>query len=136
MAADRSVLPRVLVVDDSAPFRDVVIAALRRAGVEAAGAADGRTAWPLMESLRPDLVLLDLSMPDVNGRQFLRKLRTTAALCGTPVLLVSGRCESAHDPWQADRHLVGRLVKGRFGLSELVEKVRLALPAASVPATR
>jgi chemosensory pili system protein ChpA (sensor histidine kinase/response regulator) len=121
-----TVVRNVLVVDDSAPFRDVVTSALRRAGLDAAGAPGGHTAWPLLESLRPDLVLLDLSMPVVNGRQFLRQLRTSATLSHTLVVLVSGRA-AAGDPWQADRHVVGRLVKGQFGLSELVDRVKLAI---------
>ena len=76
------------------------------------------------------LILLDLSMPEMNGRQFLRRLRLVPRFSSTPVFLVSGLAESAAGSWGADRNVLGRLVKGRFGLSELVERVTRALAAA------
>jgi CheY-like chemotaxis protein len=80
----------------------------------------------ILGSVRPDLILLDLSMPKINGRQFLRRLRLDPRCPSTPVLLVSGSAGSAAGPWRANRHLLGRLAKARFGLSERVNRVALA----------
>ena len=119
-----------MIVDDSPLFREAVAHALKRAGIDSVAAADGAEAWAAMEAVRPDLILLDLSMPTMNGRQFLRQLRIDPRFSQTPVILISGLPESAAGPWAADRHLLGRLAKGRFGLSELVERVTQALTTA------
>jgi CheY-like chemotaxis protein len=120
-----------MVVDDSRIFRDVVMNALRRAGIEAAEAADGAQAWELLRTVRPDLILLDLSMPEVSGAVFLRRLRSDRRWAAVPVIVVSGRAESG-DSADLARHAVhGRLCKGRFGLSELVAKVAGVLASAS-----
>jgi CheY-like chemotaxis protein len=73
-----------------------------------------------------------LAMPNMNGPQFLRQLRLNARFSQTPVLLVSGLPEAATGPWAADRHLLGRLVKGRFRLTELVAIMAGAIASSAV----
>ncbi len=75
MAASRKI--RILIVDDSAVMRSLLRSVIMsNAGLEVAGAAgDGETALSVLQSLRPDLVLLDVEMPVMDGLATLRKLR-------------------------------------------------------------
>ncbi|HTZ45302.1 MAG TPA: response regulator transcription factor [Jatrophihabitans sp.] len=67
--------PRVLVVDDEAGLTDALVSALRFDGWDAAGALDARTALAMATERRPDLVVLDVMLPDLDGFEVLRRLR-------------------------------------------------------------
>ncbi len=84
---------RVLVVDDDARARDAVALLRAEEGYDATVAADGEEASGLLASWHPDLVLTDLNMPRLDGRELLRRVHTV--LPGTPVIVVSGR--GAHE---------------------------------------
>jgi DNA-binding NarL/FixJ family response regulator len=82
---------RVLVVDDHPLTREALASLLRGHGFEVAGlAADGAEAIELAASVRPDLVLLDLSMPGMDGLTALPRLRDAAPECEVVVLTASG----------------------------------------------
>lgn len=81
---------RVLVVDDEPTVREVVAGYLRRDGHEVDEAADGPTALALLESRPPDLVVLDLMLPGVNGLDILRRIRASGDL---PVIMLTARSE-------------------------------------------
>ena len=66
---------RVLVVDDDPIVAEVVVDYLRHAGLEPRHAADGPTALALAEEWRPDLVVLDLMLPGIDGLEVCRRLR-------------------------------------------------------------
>ena len=68
---------KVLVVDDEPTVREVVAGYLRRDGHEVFEAADGTTALELLETNPPDLIVLDMMLPGVNGLDVLRRVRTT-----------------------------------------------------------
>jgi DNA-binding response OmpR family regulator len=80
---------RVLVVDDDARARAAVALLLTEEGYDATVAADGEEASGLLASWHPDLVLTDLNMPRVDGRQLLQRVRNV--LPGTPVIVLSAR---------------------------------------------
>lgn len=86
---------RVLIVDDHPITRDALDSLLRAHGFEVAGvAADGEEAVAAARSLRPDLVLLDLAMPGVDGLAALPRLREAAPDCEVVVLTASGTEEN------------------------------------------
>ncbi|MGH2758162.1 MAG: response regulator transcription factor [Actinomycetota bacterium] len=68
---------RILVVDDEQNITDLVATALRYEGFDVEAVSDGRSALEATETFRPDLVLLDIMLPDVDGYEILRRLRTT-----------------------------------------------------------
>jgi CheY-like chemotaxis protein len=80
---------KVLVVDDNLPSRELIIDILRPLGLEVAEAADGITALVAARILRPDLVILDLTMPGMDGFAVLNELRHDPDFAGTPVLAVT-----------------------------------------------
>jgi DNA-binding NarL/FixJ family response regulator len=86
---------RVLVVDDHPLTRDALASLLTQGGFDVVGeAADGAQALQLAHDLQPDLVLLDLSMPGLDGLAALPRLRTAAPGCEVVVLTASGTEEN------------------------------------------
>jgi len=86
---------RILVVDDHPLTRDALASLLAQGGFQVVGeAADGSQALELAESLQPDLVLLDLSMPGIDGLAVLPRLRAVCPRCEVVVLTASGTEEN------------------------------------------
>ena len=87
----RRVSKRVLVVDDLSYMRDIQVLLLKEAGYTAIALATAREALDRLTELAPDLILLDLTMPGMDGRQFLRRLRAMPQWKTLPVILTTGR---------------------------------------------
>jgi DNA-binding NarL/FixJ family response regulator len=86
---------RILVVDDHPLTRDALTSLLRQGGFDVVGeAGDGAEALELAHDLQPDLVLLDLSMPGMDGLTVLPRLRSAAPRCEVVVLTASGTEEN------------------------------------------
>jgi len=82
--------PYILVVDDDMDFREGLRAALEMKGYQVEEAANGRDALEQIEKKPPLLVLLDLQMPVMNGRELLQKLRAAPETKDVPVVIISG----------------------------------------------
>jgi CheY-like chemotaxis protein len=83
-------LSRVLVVDDDATIRDALELALSDEGYEVEAAANGREALSVLAGWRPDLIVLDLTMPIMNGWEFCAEQRR-AGYFDVPVLVLTAR---------------------------------------------
>ncbi|HTN92792.1 MAG TPA: ATP-binding protein, partial [Sorangium sp.] len=92
----------VLVVDDNESNRAFLRDALGPLGFEVEEAEDGERALALVEERRPDLVILDLAMPDMNGDEIARRLRRTPALAGLPIVASSASVDEAQRRRSAD----------------------------------
>ena len=80
---------KVLVVDDNLPSRELIVDILRPLCLEVAEAPDGTTALAAARIMRPDLVILDITMPGMDGFEVLNELRHDPDFAGTPVLAVT-----------------------------------------------
>ena len=80
---------RVLVIDDDLPLRGMLAAALRQHGFQVLLAGDGAEGQRALTIHNPDVVLLDLAMPDVNGWDFLQRLQETGHIGRVPIIVVS-----------------------------------------------
>lgn len=85
------VTKRILVVDDMQYLRDVQVLLLNDAGYAATALSSAREALERLPDLAPDLILLDVSMPGMDGRQFLTRLRAAPQWRRLPVILTTGR---------------------------------------------
>lgn len=112
-------MARVLVIDDDTDIRDAVTEVLSLEGHEVYGAVEGEQGLVRCRLVKPDLVLLDLMMPGMNGWDFLRAKARDAAIAAIPVVVVSalGRV--------GELNVLGFLPKP-FGLDALVAVVRSA----------
>jgi CheY-like chemotaxis protein len=81
---------KVLVIDDEADVRTFLTTVLKKGGYETVTAADGAEGLEVARRERPDVVILDLQMPDKTGTDFYRKLTQDRQLADTPVIVVSG----------------------------------------------
>ena len=82
-------MAEILVVDDDRNLRETLGELLQGAGYRILKAADGREATALLQLALPDLILCDWKMPDVNGEQFLRSLRSQGILTALPVIIMT-----------------------------------------------
>jgi CheY-like chemotaxis protein len=85
------VAKRILVLDDMKYLRDVQVLVLNDAGYTTTALSSAREALDRLPELAPDLILLDVSMPGMDGRQFLARLRSTPQWQQLPVILTTGR---------------------------------------------
>jgi two-component system response regulator ResD len=127
--------PRVLVVDDESVVRDVIVRYLRHEGFETLEAADGATARHLIETQSPDLVVLDIMIPEPNGLELCRLIRSNGDL---PVVLLTARGEESDRITGLELGADDYVVKP-FSPRELVIRVKSILRRSSrtvIPAVR
>lgn len=83
---------QILVVDDEVAIREVLIEFLSEHGYAATGAANGREALQLVRTIRPQIILLDIAMPGMNGIETLKKLRQEFP--SAAVIMISGHADN------------------------------------------
>ncbi|HEX6032778.1 MAG TPA: response regulator [Anaerolineales bacterium] len=118
--------PRVLIVDDEPAVTDLLAYNLRKAHYEVVTAADGDAALQLAKESKPDLILLDLMIPEVDGLDVCRELRKSS---NVPIIMITARGE------EVDR-VVGLeigaddYVTKPFSVRELMARVKAVLRRA------
>jgi DNA-binding NarL/FixJ family response regulator len=81
----------ILIVDDEPRLREAVQAYLEDSGFTIQVASNAREAWQLIEQATPDLVISDIMMPQVNGYEFLKQMRSDARFANLPVIFLTAR---------------------------------------------
>lgn len=114
---------RVLVVDDDETIRRTLRINLRARGYEVEEVATGRDALATLDDAPPDLVILDLGLPDLDGVEVLRRVRARSRV---PVVVLSARQQS-DDKVEALDEGADDYVTKPFGMDELMARVRSAL---------
>jgi two-component system OmpR family response regulator len=115
---------RLLVVDDEPNIRELLSASLRYAGFDVATAADGQQALALAESFRPDLLVLDVMMPGLDGFGVVRRMRQNGR--HTPVLFLTAR-DGAEDKVSGLTLGGDDYVTKPFSLDEVIARIRAVL---------
>ncbi|HTR13884.1 MAG TPA: response regulator [Roseiarcus sp.] len=119
--------PRVLVVDDEPQIQRFLTVALNAAGYEPLTAATGVEAIRLAATSAPDLIVLDLGLPDRDGKDVLREIRQFSQ---TPVIILSARDREAEKIEAFDLG-ADDYVEKPFGIGELTARLRAALRHAA-----
>lgn len=119
--------PKVLVVDDEPQILRVLRPALTASGYQVVGAATAAEAFGALRDGMPDIIILDLGLPDMDGKEALRKIRV---LSNTPVIILSARDREAEKVMALDLG-ADDYVEKPFGMDELLARMRTALRRAS-----
>lgn len=119
--------PRILVVDDEPQLTRVLRTGLSSRGYEVRAAADGITAFETFNDWHPDLVITDLAMPNMDGFELCRRLRT---LSQVPIIVLSAKGDEKMKVAALD---IGAddFVTKPFGIDELLARIRASLRRAS-----
>ncbi len=120
---------RILVVDDEPMVREVLVTYLEREGYAVDQATDGKAALELAVSTRPDLIVLDVMLPEVDGFAVLTRLRQTSSV---PVILVTARTAEPDRIVGLELGADDYVVKP-FSPREVVARVRSVLRRAHAP---
>jgi len=117
----------ILVADDDADILLLVKAVLERLGHEVVAVGDGSEALASARARKPDLAVLDITMPALDGLEVLRRLRADAETSDLPVILLTARAQEA-DVRHGFASGASAYVKKPFSPRELAERVAQLLP--------
>jgi DNA-binding response OmpR family regulator len=123
---------RVLIVDDEPNIVSALEFLMEDAGLEVRTAGDGRDALALAAEFAPDLVLLDVVMPIVNGYEVCQRLKSDPATRGTRVLMLSAKGRDVEIAKGLELGADAYMTKP-FSTRDLMSKVRELLAAPPVP---
>ena len=136
---DAEHLKRILVVDDEADVTELLDYKFRQAGYAVRALNDPLRAIGLARDFRPDLIILDVMMPELTGVQLLRMVRADALLQDTPVIFLTAKAETA-DKVKGLESGADDYVAKPFDVRELMLRaqalLRRAKSAAAKPSTR
>jgi CheY-like chemotaxis protein len=122
---------RILLVEDDRFLRKAAEVRLRRAGYTVVTAADGEEAIATAKAMRPDLVLLDLIMPRMQGFEVLRVLRTEPNMDGVPIVVLTNLSQDADRERAMTQGANGYLIKSNMSLDALADAVGDVLKGAA-----
>ncbi|MFL7795110.1 MAG: response regulator transcription factor [Anaerolineae bacterium] len=117
----------VVCVEDEPEMIDLVKLILGRKGFELVGAVGGREGLETVRQLKPDLVLLDLMMPDMDGWEVYQKMKTDEELKEIPVIVVTAKAQSIDKVLGLHIAKVEDYVTKPFGPQELLQAVNKVL---------
>ena len=118
---------KVLVVDDNESLTTVLVDKLKLSGLDATPATDGEDGLNKALSLHPDIILLDLLMPKMDGLTMLKKLREDKWGKDCKVIVLSLVEEMDYISKAVEYNVFGYIVKTNYTLDGMVEKIKLAL---------
>ena len=113
-------------VEDDSSIRDIEVYALLSTGFEARGFEDGKVFWEALQSEQPDLVILDVMLPGMDGVELLRAMKTSEEFRDIPVIMATARGGEYDKVQSLDLGADDYLVKP-FGIMEMVSRVKAVL---------
>ena len=120
----------VMVVEDDADTRALLCRNLEKDGWAVHEAADGQQALAAMREVTPELILLDLMMPVMDGFQFLHELRQHEAWQNIPVIVVTAKDLTEDDQRMLNGKVAQILAKGAYGREQLIQDIRRLVAAS------
>lgn len=125
----------VLLVEDDEVAREMMRRMLEKAGWSVAEAENGRVALERVAECRPELILLDLMMPEMDGFQFIAELRQRPEAQKIPIVVITAMTLTETERQRLNGSVIQVLQKGAYSREELLEHVR-SLVAASLQVTK
>lgn len=122
-------------VEDDSSIRELMLYALRASGFEAEGFAEGNALFQALNQTKPQLILLDIMLPGMDGIEILKKLRGNPVTASVPVIMASARGTEYDKVVGLDLGADDYLAKP-FGMMEMVSRIRAVLRRSAPPADR
>ena len=116
--------PQILYIEDERATFDLVNQALKPLGYRVVRAASGRQGLTMMKKQKPDLLLLDLMMPDINGWDVYRAVKTDETLAGLPVIVISARLSEHERTVIADLPRADAYIIKPFDVEQVIRAVQ------------
>ena len=113
-------------VEDDASIRDIELYALQAAGFEAKGFDDGLSCWEALKTEQPDLIVLDVMLPAMDGIAILTKMKESSSLCKIPVIMATAKGQEYDRIRGLDLGADDYIVKP-FSIMEMVSRVKAVL---------
>jgi chemosensory pili system protein ChpA (sensor histidine kinase/response regulator) len=126
VAETAAVAPTIMVVDDSITVRKVTARLLKRQGMEVITAKDGVDAVAQLQERIPDLMLLDVEMPRMDGYELATQVRNTPELKHIPIIMITSRTGAKHRD-KAEKIGINRYLGKPFNENELLENINALL---------
>lgn len=119
-------------VEDDAAIRDIELYALGSTGFEARGFEDGTAFWVALQTEKPDLVVLDVMLPGLDGVELLKKIRTDSRLADLPIIMATAKGAEYDKVQSLDLGADDYIVKP-FGIMELISRIKAVLRRYKAP---
>ena len=117
----------ILVVEDDKFLRELLANKLIAEGFKIEGAVDGKEAFAVLEKGRPDLIILDIILPDINGFEILEKIRKNESWSPVPVIILSNLDQKEDIDRARSLGAIDFMIKANFSLNEVVNHVKKSL---------
>ncbi|HRF46343.1 MAG TPA: response regulator [Anaerolineales bacterium] len=124
---------RVVCIEDEPAMIDLIRLILSRKGYTVAGATGGREGLDLVQSSQPDIVLLDLMMPDMDGWEVYQKLKAHESTREIPVIIVTAKAQSIDKVLGLHIAKVDDYITKPFGPQDLIESIEKVLSRRTTP---
>lgn len=118
---------RVVCIEDETEMIDLVRLILSRKGFEVTGAVGGQQGLSLIDEMQPDLILLDLMMPDMDGWEVYQRIKANPDMSQIPVIVVTAKAQSIDKMLGLHIAKVDDYITKPFGPAELLESVERVL---------
>ena len=112
--------------EDDPSIREIIVYALRSTGLDAHGFEDGNVFWEALQETQPDLVLLDVMLPGIDGIELLTRMKALAQFRDIPVIMATAKGTEYDKVQSLDLGADDYLVKP-FGMMEMVSRVKAVL---------
>jgi two-component system response regulator VicR len=123
---------KIVYIEDKPEMIDLVKLILAKKGYEVTGAKDGRSGLQSIERVKPDLVLLDLMMPDMDGWEVFRSMKANPSMEQIPVIILTARAQSIDKVLGLHIAKVDDYITKPFGPNELLSSIERVLAKRNV----
>jgi DNA-binding response OmpR family regulator len=120
-STEKNPLARLLVIEDDQPIQELLATALKRKGYEVFAARDGAEAERVLDSVTPDLILLDLMMPRVDGWEFMKVVEGRGLKGKIPIIVISAHLRD--DPESVLGQGASALLPKPFDIEQLFDLI-------------
>lgn len=120
---------RIVYFEDDNDMVELVRIILGREGFQVDGVAEGQAGIKLVKEILPDLILLDLMLPDMDGLEIFRQLKNVPSTKDIPVIVITAKAQSIDKVLGLEIAKVDQYISKPFRPNELVERVNMVLAA-------